>query len=192
MRVVAVVLTFAAVLSATACAPAARDTAAEPTPVRDSLLKAASLASTRTPVRIAGYAFLFNRKKTRDDGMVVEQIVGEIVVTKDGKVLREREPQGDRWHRNIFWRKGLAFEAPVERLSPELDTERQARTRAESLAVASDPGTRKYGPIKPYIRRYLVQDADGVLYYIKPDGSDYWRAPAFDPLDAPYGTATAR
>ncbi|MDP2232441.1 MAG: hypothetical protein Q8K89_02305 [Actinomycetota bacterium] len=68
-------------------------------------------------------------------------------------------------------------EAPVARILPETDTERDARFQAEAIAVENDTGTAKYGAIKPFVRRYLIKDASGSLFYISPDGSGYSPAP---------------
>ncbi|MBU4556674.1 MAG: hypothetical protein KJ747_07370 [Actinobacteria bacterium] len=171
MRVIAVALALTAALFLGACIQAEPNPAPETQPIQDELLLAASDASTQTPVAIEGYAFMFKREATDASG-TVRQNVGEIVVTKDGKVLREKSP--DMFTGAIDPKHQ---EAPVARVLPEADTERDARLQAQAIAVENDTGTGKYGAIEPFVRRYLIKDASGDLFYISPDGSGYSPAP---------------
>ncbi|MDP2232442.1 MAG: hypothetical protein Q8K89_02310 [Actinomycetota bacterium] len=89
MRIIAVALVLTAALFLCACTATEPKPAPETQPIQDALLSAASDASTQTPVAIQGYVFIFKRESTDASG-TVKQIVGEIVVTKDGEVLYEK------------------------------------------------------------------------------------------------------
>lgn len=171
MRIVAAALALSVALSLYACTPSPNERAPEAQVSQDALLLAASEASTRTPVEIEGYVFMFKREKVEASG-TIRQNFAEIVVTKSGTVLREKPD--DFMYGAI---DGKFLEKPIVRVQPELDAERKARLQAQELAIESDTGTVKYGAIEPYIRRYLIKDADGNLYYIAPDGSGYSPAP---------------
>ena len=171
MRIIAVTLALAAALVLGACTQTELEPAPEPQAAEDALLLAASGASTQTPVAIEGYVFMFKRESTDASG-TVKQNFGEVVVTKDGTVLREKPD--DVFLGAIDYKYQ---EVPIMRALPELEVERAARLQAEAIAVESDTGTAKYGAIEPYIRRYLIRDANGNLFYIKPDGTEYLPAP---------------
>ena len=171
MRIIAVALALTAALFLVACTAAEPTPAPEAEPIQDALLLAASDASTQTPVAIEGYVFMFKRETTDASG-TVRQNFAEIVVTKDGEVLREKSP-------DVFTGaiESKHRETPIGRILPETDPERDARLQAQAIAVENDTGTAKYGPIEPFVRRYLIKDASGNLFYISPDGSGYAPAP---------------
>jgi len=171
MRIIAVALALTAALVLGACTPAELKPAPEPQPIQDALLSAASDASTQTPVAIHGYVFMFKRESTNASG-TVKQDFAEIVVTKDGDVLREKP--SEEFHGAIDQKY---TEAPIARIQPESEVEQDARLQAQAIAVENDTGTAKYGAIEPFVRRYLIKDASGNLFYITPDGSGYSPAP---------------
>lgn len=161
-----------------ACSGPAADTVSE-AQAGDPLLAAASEASTATPVEIVGYDLTFRLDRALPDGGS-QQDIARRVVMKSGDLLQL--PQ-----EGPLTNAGMTddLEQPTERLSPEPESERSARLAAIDIARAeiAGEGDGKFADVEPFVRSYVIEDANGDRFYIKPDGTDYAPAPQLVPYE---------